>query len=218
MKEPCRKAKRPRLMAPPDGFQSRTTKTPIANFKSAFGRDQSQCGPSSKTTPLMKPLCPPLLDHISVPPSNELESRHVVMRTVGRPTYSILTQPKTVTRESRIITSYHHIANSPERDKLPLLRHPLCNTGLASSKTSGWLKIQPPPSLAIGSTARDMKTISTTRVARASLNADGGKTETLSIFLQEAGHSLWVPDCEVQPGMLMSPGKDTRRIGLKFIR
>ncbi|KIJ18198.1 hypothetical protein PAXINDRAFT_71508 [Paxillus involutus ATCC 200175] len=93
----------------------------------------------------------------------------------------------------------------------------------SSSRHTGPLKpLAPPPLPVLGhvSPQKNMKTILTTNIARATdPTKEGAGAELLSLFLQQHGHNFTSSiDRELQRGVMVSPDKRSRGKDPKFVR
>ena len=81
------------------------------------------------------------------------------------------------------------------------------------------MKTLAPPVLQVHTPKREMKTISTTRVARATdPMTDSGHAELLSIFLRDQHHLVSSYDRELNRGIFSSPEKGVKGKGPRFLR
>jgi hypothetical protein len=142
-------------------------------------------------------------------------SRH--MRRLKPPIILASPQPKL-----NHITS-HQLAFNITRENTPNASVPLSRMSppnLAPKKSPVPLKPLPPLIFpAPPSPKREMKSIFTTRVARATDSmAEGGNAELFSIFLQDPDPLVSPSDRELQRGVLSSPRKGDKGKGPRFIR
>jgi hypothetical protein len=224
-------------MFPPEGFQTpASTVTPrrikSAEFKSAFD-DDGAIAPAKAAA--LKSAHPP---QFRFPPQDL--SRKFASEQKGAPTdmpgpstkyvpvppVSIpLAQPKSNNRHSKrtiTVPPFQLPTHSRRKDILekatPLLQHEPPPAPLPS-KTTVPLKPIPHPALPVSSPKKDLKSILTTRVARATdPMTDSGHAELLSIFLQDQHHLTSPSNNELTRGVLASPEKGTRSRGSKFLR
>ena len=135
-----------------------------------------------------------------------------------KPPLLVATEPKPG-QSSKRITSYQPVSRDEPSDK-PLLRKvPPPPPLLVPNKTPVPLKTLAPPVLQVHTPKREMKTISTTRVARATdPMTDSGHAELLSIFLRDQHHLVSSYDRELNRGIFSSPEKGVKGKGPRFLR
>lgn len=210
-----------------DGFtksaQKPRLKAPNPNFISAF--DTS----SSHLDPLDPNNHPGARSHVPVrkPISGTTEKKTPApMRTLKPPVFDSPSSIMEKSNHRRCIVSMSDFRVVLDKFKpvdkpFSRLPPPLPPVPSSSRKKAISLKELPTPLITPRpAPTKPMKTISTTRVARATdLTTDDGNAELLSIFLQDHDHDPTPMDRELQRGLQVSPRKGgTKGKGPKFIR
>jgi hypothetical protein len=224
-------------MAPPQGFQKGTTssssrKVPAEKFTSEFDKTGAQS--TGKTTRPPNSDYRPMLawdrvfEQSRAPPKPVTSTSRAVHR-LKPPKLAISPQLKSTAGQSSKrtipITSRSHqpIVNSPlgstSEKSLPLSRRALPLPPIPTKPSVSLKPLAPPVLQTNASPKKEMKTIFTTRVARATdPMTDGGHAELLSIFLQDQRTLTTSYDRELHRGILSSPEKGDRGKNPKFLR
>ena len=200
------------------GTSVSSKKFSVKRFKSAL--DDNNHGDSRLRPPSVSDHCRMIA--LACPETEEgkeddpgSSSRH--MRRLKPPIMLASPQPKL-----NHLTS-HQLAFNITRENIPSASVPLSRMpppNLVPRKSPVPLKHLPPLTFpAPPSPKREMKSIFTTRVARATdPMAEGGNAELFSMFLQGSDPLVSPSDRELQRGVLSSPQKGDKGKGPRFIR
>jgi hypothetical protein len=200
-------------MALPDGFQTAATPTrtpkkiPAPKFTSAFDpssskSDQTARAPetSARSSRSLHRLKPPKL-------AKQRDGAHANQGATPMTSYRLVADASTDSVPEK---------SAPLQRKLP----PPPPLPAPPAKATVTLKQLPVPVIQAHTPPRkEMKTISTTRVARATdPMTESGHAELFSLFLQDQHHLISSPCRELSRGVHSSPEKGTRGKGPKFLR
>ncbi|OBZ74416.1 hypothetical protein A0H81_05375 [Grifola frondosa] len=225
--------KRRRLMPAADGFDAKRSSNKVTGpkFVSAFAQPSSSHA-KSPSKALRRPMHVPKFEVAQIASTSEpVKHQAQTLRVLKPPIIAFpRAEPSALqspTKKVSSLISHPPILAAP-RDislhsvtRIPKFQ-PAPSTPPRVHKTLPLHDLAPPPPLTDTSSpdTRELKTISTTRVALVTDPcSEGGPAELLSIFLQQHGHGFTDPiDRELQRGLGQSPEKASKSKRPKYVR
>jgi len=219
-------------MAPPEGFHKSGSKINVATFASAFDKVEvvhqpktaffKAAQPPRFRLPAQDTLCKASGSGQRAVPIASPVKHHVLVPPVLVQPVQAKSNIGQHAKRTTAITSFQPVIQSHQEDApkvLPLLQRAPPPVPHSNRPTTPLKPISCPVLPIPTSPKKDLKSIFTTRVARATdPMTDSGHAELLSIFLQDQQTLESASDLELTRGVHASPEKGSRGKGSKYLR